>query len=198
MRKGETTRQSILAHAVQAASSLGLEGLTIGRLAADLQLSKSGLYAHFQSKESLQIQVLDQAAEQFAAAVIRPVLATPRGLPRIGALFDRWSSWVLQNQGAKGCIFLAAAVELDDQPGPVRDHLVKLQKDWVGSIQRIFESAVQCGDFEAGRDSLAFAQELHGILFGLSFYVRLLDFPQARERARDAFDALIQRHQSRH
>src|SRR3954470_4749744 len=121
MRKGEATRQAILDHAAAQASRIGLRGLSIGQLAEELALSKSGLFAHFQSKEALQVQVLEHAAANFVDRVVRPALAAPRGIPRLRALFEGWLAW--GDSQASGCIFVAAAAELDDQPGPARDRL---------------------------------------------------------------------------
>lgn len=192
MSKGEKTRQAILDYAVGLASQVGLEGLTIGGLAKDLNLSKSGLFAHFQSKEVLQIQVLSWAEERFVEKVVRPVLGHPAGESRIRALFEYWSKWGLSNTSyLGGCIFLAATVELDDKPGPVRDHLVTLQKEWIESIKRISKSAVEAGFFKEETDHASFAQQLWGIFLSLNFYSRLLKDPQAQSRSRQAFENLI-------
>src|SRR5207247_6324762 len=120
MGKGELTRQAILERGLSLASRVGIEGLTIGALAETLALSKSGLYAHFKSKEALQLQVLDLAIERFTEVAVRPALAAPRGEPRGRALFDRWFRWVRDSRLA-GCPFVALATELDDRPGPVRE-----------------------------------------------------------------------------
>src|SRR5262245_59000560 len=125
MRKGQATREAILDHAIDLARRVGVEGLTIGRLAADLELSKSGLFAHFRSKEALQVQVLDWAAERFVATVLRPALAVETGEARIRALFERWLDW---ERRPGGCIFVQAAADLDDRDGPARDRLVQLQQ----------------------------------------------------------------------
>ena len=127
MGKGDQTRDAILERAVRLASQVGLEGLTIGRLAGALDLSKSGLFAHFASKETLQVQTLERAAERFVEVVLRPALAEPRGEPRLRALFERWLRWPQEVSQPGGCIFVQAAVELDDRPGPARDRLVALQ-----------------------------------------------------------------------
>src|SRR5690242_13771922 len=126
MRKGEATHQAILSRAMILASRIGLEGLTIGKLASDLRLSKSGLFAHFQAKEKLQIQVLDTAANAFLEGVIRPALQAPRGEQRVRKLVENWLEWAKHKNEDGGCIFVSAAAELDDRPGVVRDHLVKL------------------------------------------------------------------------
>src|SRR5512132_1431572 len=119
MRKGEATRAAILDRGVRLATQIGLEGLTIGRLATDLGLSKSGLFAHFHSKEALQIQVLDAAAERFVEKVVRPAVRQPRGEPRVMALCDQWLAWAKTTSGPGGCLFVAAAAEFDDRAGAV-------------------------------------------------------------------------------
>src|SRR5215813_12128963 len=119
LSRGALTRQTILQHAAGLATKLGLEGLTIGRLAEDLGLSKSGLFAHFQSKESLQLALVDFAAERFVEAAVKPSFTAERGEPRVRALFDNWLSWPSRSGLDAGCFFVAASAELDDRPGPV-------------------------------------------------------------------------------
>src|SRR5437667_155961 len=118
LRKGELTRQAIVEHAARMASRIGLEGLTIGALAEELKLSKSGLFAHFKSKEALQLQALEFGIGRFVDTVVRPALAAPRGEPRVRALFERWVDWP-RASGLAGCMFVALSTELDDRPGGV-------------------------------------------------------------------------------
>src|SRR2546422_9839250 len=120
MRKGANTRNAILTHATGLASQVGLTGLTIGALADHLRLSKSGLFAHFRSKEALQIQVLEHAAASFVEAVVRPALQQPRGEPRMRALFERWLEWEQAEALPGGGVFVAAAREVDGRPGTSR------------------------------------------------------------------------------
>src|SRR5678815_2314775 len=124
MRKGEVTRQAILERAAQLASVDGLRGLSIGRLAEDLKLSKSGLFAHVRSKEGLDQLVVELAGERFVEAVVKPALAAPRGEPRLRAIFEQWLRWPQRSGLPGGCFFVAAAAELDDRPSPARDRLV--------------------------------------------------------------------------
>jgi AcrR family transcriptional regulator len=191
MGKGATTRQTILEHAAGVASAAGLEGLTIGSLATDLHLSKSGLFAHFRSKEALQQGVLDAAAAHFTAVVVRPALAQPRGRTRLRALFDRWLDWAKAEVAPGGCIFVAAAVELDDRPGPVRDHLVQLQLNWLDCIARVVRTAIAAGEFRPAADPEQMAHDLYGIMLSYHHAARLLRDPLAEQRARRAFDALV-------
>jgi AcrR family transcriptional regulator len=191
MGKGAVTRQTILDHAAGVASATGLEGITIGRLAEDLHLSKSGLFAHFRSKEALQMGVLEAAAAHFTDVVVRPALAQPRGKARLRALFERWMDWAKEGSTLGGCIFVAAAAELDDRPGPVRDLLVIEQKKWMDCIARVTRTAIGTREFRARTDPEQMAQDLYGIMLSFHHASRLLNDPQAEQRARRAFDALI-------
>jgi AcrR family transcriptional regulator len=188
--KGELTRQAILEHATSLASRVGLEGLTIGRLADDLALSKSGLFAHFKSKQALQVQVLEFAAERFTEGVIRPALAAPRGEPRVRALFERWLEWG-RTRLPGGCLFVAAATELDDQPGPGRDQLVRGQRDWLELIANCCRTAVAEGHFRKDMDPEQFAHDLYGVMLAWHHAARLLRDERAQERAHSAFEALV-------
>jgi AcrR family transcriptional regulator len=188
MRKGDATRESILDHAVHLARRVGLEGLTIGRLAEDLRLSKSGLFAHFKSKEVLQVQVLDNAAARFVASVLRPALEQPRGEPRVRALFEHWLEW---ERRPGGCVFVQAAADLDDRDGPARDRLVDLQKQWLETIATTARGASRAGHFKARLDAEQFAHELNGIILAYHHAARLLREPDAEARARRSFAALL-------
>jgi AcrR family transcriptional regulator len=191
MRKGEQTRQAILDQAARVASRLGLAGLTIGALAEQTGLSKSGLFAHFQSKETLQLEVLKHASERFIDLVIRPALAAPRGEARLRELFERWLTWCSGDALPGGCLFFAAAAELDDQPGPVRDRLVRDQQDLLDSIVQMFRGWVTEGQFRADADAEQFAHELHSQMLGYSYYCRLMQDPAAERRTRKAFETLL-------
>jgi AcrR family transcriptional regulator len=192
MSKGEITRQQILDHAVALASKVGLGGMTIGSLAEDLSLSKSGLYAHFQSKEALQIKTLEAGAEKFIDTVVRPALKAPRGEPRLRALFENWSRWPEESSLQGGCLFVQVAAEFDDLSGPVRDMLVRLQRDWLDSLVNAARAAVSEGHFRSDVDPEQFAYELYGVMLMLHHSARLLGDPKAEERARAAFESLLQ------
>ncbi|MBX3270752.1 MAG: TetR/AcrR family transcriptional regulator [Sandaracinaceae bacterium] len=191
MSKGAETRAAILDEALSRASVHGLGGVTIGELAKRAGLSKSGLFAHFKSKEQLDIAVLDEARDRFVAGVIAPAFRAPRGLPRIRALFQRWLEWDAAGFQPGGCLFMAAAMELDDQPGPARDHLVATQRDWIEALQQAARIAVEEGHFRADLDVEQWAYELWGLALGYHFYHRLLRDPRALARAERALEALL-------
>ncbi len=191
MGKGELTRQAIVDRGVSLATRVGLGGLTIGRLADDLELSKSGLFAHFRSKEALQVQVLEAASARFVDTVIKPALAEKRGEPRLRALFHRWLSWTTSSSMPGGCLFVAAAIELDDQPGAPRDRLVALQKDWLEVLAGAVRIAIEEGHFRTDVDPQQFAHDLYGVALAYHHAYRLLRDSRARERAESGFEALV-------
>lgn len=191
MRKGDLTHQMILGRATALASKVGLEGLTIGALANELKLSKSGLFAHFHSKETLQLQVLGHGAAVFVERVVRPSLAEPRGASRMRALFERWLDWTQSSPLPGGCLFVQAAVELDDRPGPVRDRLVQFQRQWLGVIVTSVELGIAAGAFQDVVDPEQFAHDVYGVMLAYHHAARLLGDPRAEARARRAFDALL-------
>lgn len=191
MAKGDETRRAILGDAMAQASLFGLAGLTIGSLAKRNAMSKSGLFAHFASKEALQIAVLDEARDQFVTQVVSPALKAPRGEPRVRALFDGWLRWAELAPG--GCVFVAAATELDDQPGPVRERLVEIERDWVDALSTAARIAVEQRHFRADLDIDQWAFELWGTMLAYHWFSRLLGDRVAIERARDAFEGLLTR-----
>ena len=191
MGKGEATRDRILDEAIAVASVDGITGLTLGRLAESVGMSKSGLFAHFRSKEALQIQVLDHAAASFAERVVRPALQAPRGEPRVRALFEGWLGWAQEGALPGGCVFVAAASELDDRPGSVRDRLVELQREWVAVLAGSVARGVEAGAFRRDADPEQFAQDFYGVILARHHTLRLLGDERADLRARRALEALI-------
>lgn len=190
MSKGAETREAVLDTASRLARSVGLGGITIGTLAANAELSKSGLYAHFRSKETLQIAILEHTRTRFVAEVLAPSLSTPRGEPRVRALFENWLAW---DDKEGGCLFVAASSELDDQPGPVRDHLVRYQQDWLDSLAEVFRTGVSEGHFRADVDPEQFAFEEDGVMLSHHMSSRLLADEKSASRARQAFESLLDR-----
>lgn len=190
-RKGEQTRDAILGAALRLASRVGLEGLSIGMLSEELELSKSGLFAHFGSKEALQLATLDHAAARYSDVVVRPALAAPRGEARLRAFFDALPRWPVEVPQPGGCIFISAAAEFDDRPGPVRDRLRAIRQDWNDFVAGAVRRAVEAGDFRPDVDPEQFAFELDGIQLAWHTAARLRGDRKAGERARRAFDALV-------
>jgi AcrR family transcriptional regulator len=191
--KGEQTRQEIVERALAQAGEVGLEGLSLGVLAAGMSLSKSGLFAHFRSKEALQIAVLRRAIDDFIRDVIVPALRQPRGEPRLRTMFDLHLTWIHGNARHGSCFFMALTHEYDDRPGPVRDLLVQSQRDWYDTIARAARTAVEEGHFRADLDLEQFAYEFVGIGMVFQQAAKLLENPQAEARARTAFAALVDR-----
>jgi AcrR family transcriptional regulator len=191
MGKADRTRTAILEAGVRMASRTGFSGVSLAPLAQECALSKSGLFAHFASKEALQLAMLDFAAERFRETVVIPTLRTPRGLKRLRAAFDRSLDWAERAQLPGGCLFYAAAAELDDQPGPVRDRLVALQEQWFDALRRIVAGAIETGELSPRLDRAQFVSDFWGILLMHRVAGRLLHDPTADRRARTSFRRLI-------
>jgi AcrR family transcriptional regulator len=196
MPKGEETRRSILDQALRLASTQGLRQVSIGLLAGAAGLSKSGLFAHFRSKEQLQLAVLREASDRFVNQVLGPALREPRGEPRLRALFDSWLRWDTE-EFPGGCPFVAAADELDDQPGPVRDYLVEIQRDCLDTLTTVAAAGVQAGRLRDDLDPRQFAFEMLGIMFAFHHTHRLLRAEDAERQGRRAFEALLERSRAR-
>jgi AcrR family transcriptional regulator len=191
MSKGADTRDRILDQAVRIASRDGLEGLTIGSLSSELKLSKSGLFAHFGSKDELQLQVLQSAVARFNETVVRPALAAPRGEPRIRAFFEHWLAWANNPSMPGGCIFVTASVELDDRPGPQRDFFAKAYGDRIAFLAKAARISVEAGHFRPDLDCEQFAFDIDCIAIGYHHAKRLLRDPRAERHARAAFERLL-------
>ena len=190
MTKGEETRERIVSRAYLVAGRGGLEGLTIGALADELKLSKSGLFAHFGSKEELQLEVLKETERRYTDAVIKPALKAPRGLPRFKKLFELWLDWASSPANPGGCLFVAAAAELDDREGRPRDYLVATQKQLLSFVAQAARLAVEQGHFKADTDCDQLAQEVYGIVLAYHHFRRLMRDPNADKGARTAFERL--------
>jgi AcrR family transcriptional regulator len=190
--KGERTRQSILERAVDVASLEGLEGLTIGRLADELKMSKSGLFAHFGSKEELQLAAIDAAGERFVDEVFRPALKAERGYPRLMAICHAWLSYIKRNVFPGGCFFAAASFEFDGRPGTVRNAIAKAMDDWIGAIEKAIVIAQDEGHLDSGVDAKQLAFELNSLFFGANFAYQLLGDKHAMEKAARAIEDRIE------
>lgn len=189
MAKGEDTKLIVLEAGLDMASQLGLECVTIGNLAKTTNMSKSGVFAHFQSKENLQIEILHHAARLFSEGVIIPALKIKAGTPRIRALVDNWIQWASELTG--GCIFVSASADFSDRPGKVKDVLLHQQKEWINCLKRIAQSAVQVGDFKRDIDDDQFAFDLYSLLLGFHLYYNLLDDAEIRKRQETALVRLL-------
>jgi len=190
--KGANTRRQILERALDASTTLGLEGLTLGALAKEVGMSKSGLYAHFASKEALQCAVLDAAADSFRRSVVVPAVKEPRGRPRLEALFAGWTAWATVEMPG-GCPFIGAATEFDDRPGVVRERLLKHLRDLLGAIERAASIAIDEAHFRDDVDVSQFAYEFWANIVAFHHYSRLFRADEARGRARTVFDGMLER-----
>ena len=188
--KGQQTRAAIVDAALALASQMGLEGLSIGALAEVTGMSKSGVFAHFGSREDLQIAVVQAYHQQFEDEIFRPALAEPRGLPRLDAMFDRWVKRV-SLEAYSGCIYISGAVEFDDRPGPVRDALDQMVRIWHAALERAIRAAVDAGHLHPEVDAAQLLFELHGFILALHHDARFLRQPGAEARARAGFARLI-------
>ena len=194
LSKGEQTRVTILDEALKIASKLGLEGLTIGSLADATGMSKSGLFAHFGSREDLQLAVLEHAAQRYGERVFVPVLKIERGLPRLRGLFERWIDWTLESGLPGGCIMISTAIEYDDRRGPIRDAAIANQHRGNAITQKAVRLAIEERHLKPDTDTEQIAFEMLGIVLASHNHRRLLGDKDARKRALTAFEELIARH----
>ena len=188
--KGQQTRATILDAALRLASQMGLEGLSIGALAEVTKMSKSGVFAHFGSREELQICVVRDYHAKFEEEVFHPAMREKRGLPRLHALFDRWVRRVSVEIDS-GCIYISGAVEFDDRPGPVRDALVTMVQTWQHALERAIRVAVDEGHLRPDTDSAQVLFEVHGLILALHHDARFLRNVGAVDRARAAFERVL-------
>jgi AcrR family transcriptional regulator len=193
MLKGQQTKAAIVEAAMGLATHLGLEGLSIGVVAEVTQMSKSGVFAHFGSREELQISVIREYFNQFEQEVFYPALEAPRGLPRLRVLFDKWMRLVAGEVQA-GCIFISGAAEFDDRPGPVRDALVGSVKTWLAAVHRSVLQAKEMGHFPADLDENQIVFELHGLILAVHFEARFLKNAGSIERVNTGFNHILARY----
>jgi len=191
MSKGARTKSAILADALTLAGSIGVSGLSIGSLAAHCGLSKSGLFAHFGSKEALQAEVLDFAREHFTEQVVRPAWRQQSSRARLASAFDGWLRWTRDAKPAKSCVFFAAAPEWDDRGGEVRDKLVDIQKSWRDALARVVARGIERGEFRAELEPEQVVYDMFGIMLSYHHSAGLMRDPRAAMRARRAFERLL-------
>jgi AcrR family transcriptional regulator len=194
---GERTRQSILETAVDIASAEGLEGLTIGRLASAMKMSKSGLFAHFGSKEDLQLATVEAARNIFIREVVRPAFETEQGLARLWKLCDIWLAYVRGGVFRGGCFFAAAASEFDSRPGPVRDRIAEIMKEWLATLRRAVIEAQEAGQLDPHVDATQLAFEFNALELGANWAFQLYGDKQAFARAREAILERLSRHSTK-
>jgi AcrR family transcriptional regulator len=190
LHKGRQTRATILEAALGLAAHMGLEGLSIGALAEVTQMSKSGVFAHFGSREELQISVIREYHARFEEEVFFPAMREARGLPRLRALFERWVRQVSVELDS-GCIYISGAVEFDDRPGPVRDALASMVRAWHAALERAIRLAIETGELRPETDPTQMLFELHGLILALHHDARFLRIPGALDRACTGFDRTL-------
>jgi AcrR family transcriptional regulator len=192
--KGEATREAVLEEALLQSSQVGLQGITIGRLADSTGMSKSGLFGHFRSKDQLQVAVLDHAVRRFRRYVVQPALEARPGIERLRVIFERWTGWGGDAEYSLpgGCVFITATYEFDDLPdGPVRDRVVQTQSQWLDFLAASYREGVELGELDPELDPHDFAHELYGLMLAFHVQLRLLKDAGAEARARRAFERLL-------
>jgi len=191
MRKGELTRAAILDVALDLASRDGLEGLTIGLLADKMNMSKSGVFAHFGSREDLQIEVLKLYHHHFEQEVFYPSMKERRGLPRLESMFTRWVKRVTV-EIASGCIYISGAVEYDDRPGAIREELVGMVRAWQDALHRCVQQAIEMGHLRSDADPQQLVYEMYGLILALHHDARFIKRPGSVDRAHSGFERLLE------
>ena len=193
--KGQQTKAAIVDAALGLATQIGLEGLSIGALAEVMRMSKSGVFAHFGSREELQISVIREYYARFEEEVFYPALEGPRGMPRLKALFENWMNRTSVEIDS-GCLFISGAVEFDDRPGPVRDALAGSVKTWLAAMNRAVVQAREAGHLAQGVDEHQMAFEIHGLILALHYEARFLKTPGSVARAHTGFANILARYGS--
>lgn len=193
--KGQQTKAAIVEAALGLATHIGLEGLSIGALAETTGMSKSGVFAHFGSREELQISVVREYHARFEQEVFAPALAQPRGLARLRAMLDLW----MQRSSIEvdsGCVYISGAVEFDDRTGPVRDALVDSVRTWHAAMRRAIVQSQETGELDAAVDPDQMLFEIHGLVLALHYEARFLQTPGAIDRARQGLRNILARHRT--
>ena len=193
LQKGQQTKAAIVDAALAVATQVGLEGLSIGALAEATQMSKSGVFAHFGSREELQISVIREYHRRFEQEVFYPAMNLPRGLPRLRAMFANW----MQRTSIEidsGCLYISGAVEFDDREGPVRDALVSSVMTWHAALRRAIQAARELGHLRADLEDDQMLFEIHGLILALHYEARFLKHPGAIGRANAGFDRILRQY----
>jgi AcrR family transcriptional regulator len=190
--RGDSTRRAILAKSMQLASAEGLEDLSIARLAGELGMSKSGLFAHFGSKEELQLSTIRAARRVFSDEAVTPALATKKGIERLDALIAAWHGYISSDTFVGGCLLMEAAAEFDNRPGPVRDLIAETMAMWMDLLVEQAQRALERGELAPGTDPAQLAWELHAFGLALNWDAQLYAAGAARERAATAVRARLE------
>ena len=188
--KGQQTKVAIVEAALVLAKRVGLDGLTIGSLAEMMHMSKSGVFAHFGSREDLQVSVVWEYHQRFRAVVFDPAMQRARGLPRMRALFENWVHHI-NAEIAEGCLFTSGAVQFETQEGPVREALSESVSTWLNALRKAVQQAVDMGQLRADCDAALMAFKIHGLVLSLHYQYRFLKAPQAVQWAQQGFDQLV-------
>ena len=191
--KGQQTKAAIVDTALRMAAQVGLEGLSIGALAEAMEMSKSGVFAHFGSRDELQISVVREYYARFEREVFQPAMEQPRGLPRLQALFEHWMRFTSAELDS-GCIFISGAIEFDDRPGPVRDALAEAVDAWIDAMTRAVAQACEEKHLDAGADPSQIAFEIHALILALHYEARFMRRPGSLGRAQQGFVNILQRY----
>ncbi len=195
LAKGQQTKATIVEAALNLATHIGLEGLSIGAIAELTGMSKSGVFAHFGSREELQISVVHEYHDRFEQEVFYPALDAPRGIPRLRELFGNWMQRTSMEIDS-GCIYISGAVEFDDRTGPVRDALAESVSTWLAAMRRTIEQSQECGDLRADADASQLLFEIHGLILALHYEARFLHSEGSIERAHSGFNNILARYAS--
>ncbi len=193
VQKGQQTKATIVDAALGLATQIGLEGLSIGAVAEVAHMSKSGVFAHFGSREELQLSVIREYHDRFETEVFAPILTAPRGLPRLRQLFANWT----QRTSAEidsGCLYISGAAELDDRPGPVRDALARSVKTWLKAVHRTVVQAREEGHLAADTDAEQMVFEVHGLILALQYDARFLRSSKSLARTLRGFENILLRY----
>ena len=190
LQKGQQTKAAIVDAALGLATQIGLEGLSIGALAEVTQMSKSGVFAHFGSREELQISVIREYHTRFEDEVFYPAMHEPRGLPRLRALFANWMKRTSVEIDS-GCIYISGAVEFDDRAGPVRDALASSVMTWHAAMKRALTVAKEEGHLRSDVNEEQMLFEIHGLILALHYEARFLKNPGSIDRAKRGFDNIL-------
>ena len=191
-QKGQQTKAVIIDAALSLAAQIGLEGLSIGAIAEVTQMSKSGVFAHFGSREELQLSVVREYHQRFEQEVFYPALTAPRGLPRLRAMFANWMKRT-STEIDSGCIYISGAVEFDDRAGPVRDALAESVNIWLAAMTRAVVMSMKEGHLRADADEKQIAFEIHALILALHYEARFLRLPGSMERAHHGFENILAR-----